>query len=78
MHLVIEPHPAELGDDLGEVGGVRGQVEQAVAARTLFLLDLLEKDGQSVVGGRVGEVALVIGQALRESLPGLLVDWQHP
>ncbi len=74
--LVVEPDPPELGDELGELRGLGGEVVEVVAARPVFLVDLVEPRGQGVEALRVVEVESLVGDALGERAPGVLVERQ--
>ena len=76
--LVVEPDPAELGDDLGELRRLRGEVEQPVAAGPALLVELVEPRRQVVEAGRVGEVEPVVADPLANDSPGRLVERQRP
>ena len=53
MALVVQAHPAELADDLGELRRLGREVEQAVAPRPLVLVKLVQRLGQRVEPGRI-------------------------
>ena len=55
--LVVEPDAPELGHDLGELRRLRGEVEEAVAARPVLLVELVEARREGVERRRVVEVA---------------------
>ena len=69
--LVVEADPAELGDDVGELRGLRREVEQPIAASALGLVVLVQRDAQCVERARFGEVeALVADPSLNELQAG--------
>ena len=75
--LVVEPDPAELGDDLGELRRLGGEVEQAVAARAVLLVERRRAASASASNpaGSAKSQALV-ADPLGERPPGVLVDRQ--
>ena len=64
--LVIEPDPAQLGDDVGELRRLRREVEDPVAARPVLLVDRVEARAQRIEPVRIGEVEPVIADAFLE------------
>ena len=68
--LVVEPDAPELADDLGELRRLGGEVEEAVAAGALLLVDARRaRVGELVEPGRVLEVAAVVADPLAERPP---------
>ena len=78
VHLVVEAGPAELADDLREGRRLRREVVEAVAGGPLLLVVRVEVGAQVRVRGGIVEVGLEIGDPLRERIPDLRVERQHP
>ena len=76
--LVVEPDPPELGDDLGELRRLGGEVEQPVAARPVLGVVLVEVRRQRLEAGRVVEVEPQVVDPLGERSPGVVVERQDP
>ena len=75
--LVIESHATKLGDEVGELRRLRGQVEEPVATGPVLLVDRLQAGTELVEPGGVGEVQPVIEDPLLEGPPGRRVERQH-
>ena len=76
--LVVEPDASELGDDLGELRRLGGEVEEAVAACPVLLVHLVEHRLEAVEAHRLREVEVLIRDPLGERAPGGLIERQDP
>ena len=74
VKLVIESDPAHLADDLGYLGRLRGQVVEPVSGSAALRVEGIEPLAEPVVAGVVGEVELLVSDALGQLGPGSLVD----
>src|SRR5262249_2268577 len=72
--LLIEPHRPELRAGLRELRRLRREIEEPVATRPAFLVDLVQPRREPLVPGRVGEVAALVGDPLLERLPDIVVE----
>ena len=78
VDLMVEPDAAQLGHDLGERRRLRREVVEAVAARAVLAVHVVESPRQLVEPFRIVEVAALIGHSVTECLPGGLVEGQDP
>ena len=76
--LVIEADPSELADDLGELDRLGGEIEQAVAAGPVLLVELVEVGREGVEGLGIGEIEVLVEDPLGERVPGVLVEREDP
>ena len=74
LFLVGQTHGAELLHDLAEERRRRGEIEQVVAGRALFLVDRRQPLGQLLIKVGIAEVAGVVVEPIGEPFPQLLLD----
>src|SRR5207245_2215864 len=70
----VQPRGAKLLDDDGEYFWRRGQIEDPIASRAVFTVDLGQSIGELAIAGRIIELAALVVQRGTELLPRSFVD----
>jgi len=70
----VQPSGAELLEDDGEYFWRRGKIEEPIACRAVFTVNLGQSIGQLAIARRIIELAALVVQRRTELLPRWLVD----